>query len=378
MTIGVPREIKESEYRVALVSAGVEALVEAGHTVLVEAGAGEGSGITDEEYQEHGATIVTSAAEIYRQADLIVKVKEPLPEEYPLIRPGQLLFTYFHFAADEGLTRAMLERGAVCIAYETLQLEDGSLPLLTPMSEVAGRMAIQEGAKYLERPMEGRGILLSGVPGVSPANIVILGGGVVGTNAAKIAAGIGARVTILDINLERLRYLDDVMPRNVVTLFSNRVNIRRMLAEADLLIGAILIRGDRAPVLVTREMLKPMKRGAVIVDVAVDQGGCIETTRPTTHRNPTYIVEGVVHYCVTNMPGAVAGTSTYALTNETLRYVLLLARHGWRRALRENRPLREGLNLAEGKVVLPALAELYHLPLHSVNDVLKAGAPAAA
>jgi alanine dehydrogenase len=376
MIVGVPKEIKESEYRVALVSAGAEALTEAGHTVLVEAGAGEGSGITDEEYREHGATILASAAEIYRQAELIVKVKEPLPEEYPRIRPGQVLFTYFHFAADESLTRAMLERGAVCIAYETLQLDDGSLPLLTPMSEVAGRMAIQEGAKYLERPMEGRGILLSGVPGVSPANIVILGGGVVGTNAAKIAAGIGARVTILDINLERLRYLDDVMPKNVVTLFSDRVNIRRMLAEADLLIGAILIRGDRAPVLVTREMLKLMKRGAVIVDVAVDQGGCMETTRPTTHRNPTYIVEGVVHYCVTNMPGAVAGTSTYALTNETLRYVLLLAKHGWRRALRENRPLRQGLNLAEGNVFLPALAELYHLPLHAVNELLKGNAVA--
>jgi alanine dehydrogenase len=373
MIVGVPREIKESEYRVSLVSAGAEALVEAGHTVLIETGAGEGSGITDEEYQEHGATIVASAQELYTQAELIVKVKEPLPEEYPLIRPGQTLFTYFHFAADEDLTRAMLERRAVCIAYETLQLEDGSLPLLTPMSEIAGRMAIQEGAKYLERPMEGRGILLSGVPGVAPANIVILGGGVVGANAAKIAAGIGARVTILDINLERLRYLDDVMPKNVVTLFSDRVNIRRMLAEADLLIGAVLIRGDRAPVLITREMLKPMKRGAVVVDVAVDQGGCVETTRPTTHRNPTFIVEGVVHYCVTNMPGAVAGTSTYALTNVTLPYVLQLARLGWRRALLESQPLCHGLNLADGKVVLPALAELYHLPLHSVEEVLKAG-----
>jgi alanine dehydrogenase len=372
MIVGVPKEIKESEYRVSLVAAGAEALTEAGHTVLIEAGAGEGSGITDEEYQEHGATIVPGAAELWAKADLVVKVKEPQPEEVPLIRRGQTLFTYFHFAADEGLVHAMMERGAVCIAYETLQLEDGSLPLLTPMSEIAGRMAIQEGAKYLERPMEGRGILLSGVPGVSPANIVILGGGVVGANAAKIAAGIGARVTILDINLERLRYLDDVMPKNVVTLFSNRVNIRRMLSEADLLIGAILIRGDRAPVLVTREMLKGMKRGAVIVDVAVDQGGCMETTRPTTHRNPTYIVEGVVHYCVTNMPGAVAGTSNYALTNETLPYVLRLARHGWRDALRQNQPLCHGLNIADGKVVLPALAELFRLPLHPVDEVLGA------
>jgi alanine dehydrogenase len=377
MIVGVSKEIKESEYRVALVAAGAEALTEAGHTVLVEAGAGEGTGITDEEYREHGATIVASAADIWAKAELIMKVKEPQPEEYPHIRRGQTIFTYFHFAADEGLVRAMLERGAVCLAYETLQLEDGSLPLLTPMSEIAGRMAIQEGAKYLERPMEGRGILLSGVPGVSPANIVILGGGVVGANAAKIAAGIGARVTILDINLERLRYLDDVMPKNVVTLFSDRVNIRRMLGEADLLIGAVLIRGDRAPVLVTREMLKPMKRGAVIVDVAVDQGGCMETTRPTTHRNPTYIVEGVVHYCVTNMPGAVAGTSTYALTNVTLPYVRQLANLGWRRALSESQPLRHGLNLAEGKVVLPALAELYHLPLCSVEKALASGMKAA-
>jgi alanine dehydrogenase len=374
MIVGVPKEIKESEYRASLVAAGAEALAEMGHTVLIETGAGEGTGITDEEYREHGATIVPDAREIWAKADLIVKVKEPQPEEYPHVRRGQTIFTYFHFAADEPLAHAMLERGAVCIAYETLQLEDGSLPLLTPMSEVAGRMAIQEGAKYLERPMEGRGILLSGVPGVSPANIVILGGGVVGANAAKIAAGIGARVTILDINLERLRYLDDVMPKNVITLFSDRVNIRRMLGEADLLIGAILIRGDRAPVLVTREMLKLMKRGAVIVDVAVDQGGCMETTRPTTHRNPTYIVEGVVHYCVTNMPGAVAGTSTYALTNETLPYVLRLAKHGWRGALRENQPLRHGLNIAEGKVVLPALAELFRLPLHSVDEVLGARA----
>jgi alanine dehydrogenase len=372
MIVGVPKEIKESEYRVSLVPAGAEALTEAGHTVLIEAGAGEGSGVTDEEYQEHGATIVAAPKEIYSRAEMVVKVKEPQPEEYPLIRPGQVLFTYFHFAADEPLTRAMLECRAVCIAYETLQLEDGSLPLLTPMSEIAGRMAIQEGAKYLERPMEGRGILLSGVPGVAPANIVILGGGVVGSNAAKIAAGIGARVTILDINLERLRYLDDVMPRNVITLFSDRVNIRRMLAEADLLIGAVLIRGDRAPVLVTREMIQPMKRGAVIVDVAVDQGGCMETTRPTTHRNPTYIVDGVVHYCVANMPGAVAGTSTYALTNVTLPYVLQLARSGWRRALEKSPPLRHGLNLVDGKVVLPALAELFGLPLHHVKDALKA------
>jgi alanine dehydrogenase len=371
MIVGVPKEIKADEYRVALVAAGAEALAESGHTVLVERGAGKGSGVSDREYQSHGAETVAEAAELYARAELIVKVKEPLPPEYPLIRSGQAIFTYFHFAADEPLTRAMIEREAVCIAYETIQLPDGSLPLLTPMSEVAGRMAIQEGAKYLERPMEGRGILLSGVPGVEPATIVILGGGVVGMNAAKIAAGIGAHVTILDVNIERLRYLDDVMPRNVVTLFSNRVNIRRSLREADLLVGAVLIRGDRAPTLVTREMLRLMKTGAVIVDVAVDQGGCIETTRPTTHSKPTFIVDGVVHYCVTNMPGAVAGTSTFALTNETLPYVLQLANKGWRQAMHDNAALLQGLNIAHGKVVLDAIAELYDIPATPVEAVLK-------
>lgn len=371
MTIGVPKELKQDEYRVSMVPAGVEALTQAGHRVLVEAGAGLGTSLADEEYAAHGAEIVADAAEIWRQADLIVKVKEPLPEEFPRVRPGQVVFTYFHFAADEELTHAMLEKGCVCIAYETIQDDDGQLPLLTPMSEVAGRMAIQEGAKYLERPQEGRGILLSGVPGVPPANIVIIGGGVVGTNAAKIAAGIGALVTILDVNLERLRYLDDVMPQNVFTLFSNAVNLRRMLREADLLIGAVLIRGDRAPVLVTRQMVASMKPGAVIVDVAIDQGGCVETIRPTTHRHPVYIEEGVVHYGVTNMPGAVAGTSTFALTNVTLPYVQRLANRGWRQALRESRALRQGLNLAEGHVVLDALAELYDLPLTPVGELLE-------
>lgn len=362
MLIGVPKEIKQDEYRVSLVPAGVETLTKAGHRVLVEAGAGLGTSITDEEYAEHGAEIVGEAAEVWRRADLIVKVKEPLPEEFPHVRPAQVLFTYFHFAADEALTRAMLEKGCVCVAYETIQTDDGLLPLLTPMSEVAGRMAIQEGAKYLERPQEGRGILLSGVPGVPPANIVILGGGVVGTNAAKIAAGIGALVTIMDVNLERLRYLDDVMPQNVFTLFSNALNLRRMLREADLLIGAVLLRGDRAPVLVTREMLSLMKPGAVIVDVAVDQGGCVETIRPTTHSRPIYIEENVVHYGVTNMPGAVAGTSTYALTNVTLPYVRLLADRGWQQAMRDNCPLRMGLNIAHGQVTLDALADLFGLP----------------
>jgi alanine dehydrogenase len=329
-----------------------------------------GTGISDAEYAEHGAEVVDSTDEVWRRSELIVKVKEPLQEEYPRIRPGQVIFTYFHFAASEELTRAMLEKGAVCLAYETIQEPDGQLPLLTPMSEVAGRMAIQQGAKFLERPQEGRGILLSGVPGVPPANIVILGGGVVGLNAAKIAAGIGALVTVMDINAERLRYLDDVMPQNVFTLYSNAFNLRRMLREADLLIGAVLIRGDRAPVLVTREMLGLMKPRAVIVDVAVDQGGCVETIRPTTHSHPTYIEEGIVHYGVTNMPGAVAGTSTYALTNVTLPYVKQLADRGWRCALRENHPLRMGLNLAEGQVTFAPIAELFGLPYTDPEQLL--------
>ncbi|HZO91318.1 MAG TPA: alanine dehydrogenase [Chthonomonadaceae bacterium] len=370
MIVGVPKEIKDNEYRVALVPAGAEALVEAGHTVLVEAGAGLGTGIEDAEYREAGAEIVADHEAIFARAELILKVKEPLPSEYGLLRKGQAVFTYFHFAADEELTRAMVDRGVVCIAYETIQLPDGTLPLLTPMSEVAGRMAVQEGAKYLERPMEGRGILLAGVPGVPPANVVILGGGVVGANAAKIAAGFGANVFILDINLERLRYLDDIMPPNVTTIFSNRANIRRLLPDADLVIGGVLRRGAKAPVLVSREMIKTMKRGAVVVDVAVDQGGCFETTHPTTHSHPTYIVEGVVHYCVANMPGAVAGTSTYALTNETLAYARQLANQGWKTALRENRALMLGLNIAEGKVTLAAIAEQYGYPYTPAEELI--------
>ena len=370
MIIGTPKEIKDWEYRVALVPAGVEQLTKAGHRVLIESSAGVGTGISDEEYRKAGAEVVGAAEEVYRDAELVVKVKEPLPQEYPLISPGQVIFTYFHFAASEELTKAMIESRAICIAYETIQLPDGSLPLLTPMSEVAGRMAIQEGAKYLERPMEGRGILLAGVPGVLPAHVVILGGGVVGANAAKIAAGIGANVTIMDINLERLRYLDDVMPKNVTTLYSNAYTIREKLAEADLLVGAVLVRGTRAPVLVTREMLKFMKPGAVIVDVAVDQGGCIETIHPTTHSQPTYIVDGIVHYGVANMPGAVAGTSTYALTNETLPYVLRLANAGYPEAAIDNSALKAGLNIVDGKVVLQAIAEQYGLPYTPVDSVL--------
>ncbi|HEV2472975.1 MAG TPA: alanine dehydrogenase [Chthonomonadales bacterium] len=370
MIIGVPKEIKNNEYRVALVPSGVELMKERGHTVLVEAGCGLGTGIDDSEYLAAGAELVGSAQDVFRRAELIMKVKEPLPQEYDLLRPDQIIFTYFHFAASEELTRAMAASGAICIAYETIQLPDGTLPLLTPMSEVAGRMAIQEGAKYLERPMEGRGILLAGVPGVPPANVAILGGGIVGANAAKIAAGFGAHVYIFDINLERLRYLDDVMPANVTTVFSNRLNIRKLLPDADLVIGGVLRRGAKAPTLVTREMLKLMKRGAVVVDVAVDQGGCFETTRPTTHSEPTYIVEGVVHYCVANMPGAVAGTSTYALTNETYPYARRIADKGWKAALRESRPLQLGLNIAQGKVTLQDIAEQFSIEYTQAEELI--------
>jgi alanine dehydrogenase len=364
--IGVPNEIKTHESRVALIPVGVEELTRAGHKVLIQSGAGQGSGISDQQYVDHGAQIVPSAEDVWKNADLIVKVKEPLPVEWPLMRPGQIVFTYFHFAADEKLTRAVMESGITAIAYETIQDAKGQLPLLTPMSEVAGRMSIQEGAKFLERPFEGRGILLGGVPGVLPANVVILGGGVVGANAAKVAAGLGANVTILDINLDRLRYLDDVMPRNVTTLYSDRHNILDGLARADLLIGAVLIPGAKAPHLVRRVDLKKMPPRAVIIDVAIDQGGCVETSRPTTHSQPTYIVDDVVHYCVTNMPGAVGRTSTYALTNVTLPYVLQLARKGLDRALAESPALRHGLNIHKGKVTNPAVAETFGLECASV------------
>lgn len=359
MVVGVPKEIKEGEYRVAIVPAIVEYLVRDGHTVLIESEAGRGTGISDEDYTQAGARIENDPAAIYAQADMIVKVKEPLISEYPLIRPGQVIFTYFHFAASAELTRAMVESGAACIAYETIEEPDGSLPALTPMSEVAGRMAIHEGAKYLERPMEGRGILLGGVPGVAPANVAIIGGGISGSNAAKMAAGLGANVIVLDVNLDRLRYLDDIMPQNVTTIMSNAYNIRMALRDADLVVGAVLIHGGRTPVLVTREMIKLMKPRAVVVDIAIDQGGVFETSHPTTHTNPVYLEEGVVHYCVANMPGAVAGTSTHALTNVTGHYILDLANKGWRQALADSPPLAKGLNIAEGKVVLPQVAELF-------------------
>jgi alanine dehydrogenase len=365
MVVGVPKETQSSEYRVSMLPVGVEQLVAAGHTVLVQVGAGVGSGIRDEDYVSAGAILCKSASEVFDPATLIVKVKAPLPEEYGRLREGQVVFTYFHFAANAGLTNAMLERKTVCIAYETIQTDDGELPLLTPMSEVAGKMSIQQGAKYLEKPMAGRGILLGGVPGVERAKVLIIGGGIVGTNAAKVAAGMGAEVTIMDVNLRRLRYLDDIMPSNVVTLMSDPHTVREKITEADLLIGAVLIPGGRAPHLVTEEMVSTMKPGAVIVDVAVDQGGCIETTRPTTHQEPTFIKHNVVHYCVTNMPGAVGRTSTYALANVTRPYVLNLANAGWKRSMREDKALAKGLNIADGKICFPAVAEAFgtqHFP----------------
>jgi alanine dehydrogenase len=368
MIVGVPKEVKEDEYRVAMLPVGAEELSSLGHTVLIESGSGHGSGIADAQYASAGATMVGTASEIWARADLIVKVKEPQPAEWPHLRPGQTLFTYFHFAADEPLTHAVLKSGITAIAYETLRDAKGSLPLLTPMSEVAGRMSIQEGAKYLERPQEGRGILLAGVPGVAPAEVAILGGGIVGSNAAKVAAGLGANVYILDINLDRLRYLDDIMPPNVTTLYSDRHTILETIQRADLVIGAVLITGARAPRLVRRDDLDRMKPGSVIVDVAIDQGGCIETSRPTTHRQPTYVVEGVVHYCVTNMPGAVGRTSTYALCNVTLPYVLQLADKGWRTLAAANPGVAEGINIDAGRVTNRAVAATFGLPFSPWNS----------
>src|SRR5438309_2930603 len=361
MLVGVPKEIKTDEYRVAMIPVGVEELTRAGHKVLIQAGAGQGSGISDEQYRAPGAEIVADAEAVWARADLVVKVKEPLPEEWPLLRSGQVVFTYFHFAADENLTRAVMGSGVTAVAYETIKDARGTLPLLTPMSEVAGRMSIQEGAKFLERPFEGRGILLGGVPGVLPANVVILGGGVVGANAAKVAAGLGANVTILDISLDRLRYLDDVMPRNVTTLFSDRHNILDSIVRADLLIGAVLIPGARAPYLVRRDDIKRMPNGSVIVDVAIDQGGCIETSKPTTHSKPPSIVDDVVHHCVTNMPGAAGRTSTYALSNVTLPYVLQLAKKGLEKAITDNPALAQGVNIRQGKVTNTAVAGTFDM-----------------
>ena len=365
MLIGVPKEIKTNENRIALVPAGAEALVAAGHQVLVERTGGEGSGFEDEAYTGVGAQLAPDAATVWAKADMIMKVKEPIEREWPHMRRGQVIFTYFHFAADERLTKAHLDSGATCIAYETVELPNRELPLLTPMSEVAGRMAVQEGAKYLEKLYGGRGVLLGGVPGVAPAKVVILGGGIVGINAAKMAAGMGAKVVILDISLERLRYLSDVMPANVQLIHSNRHNILEQISSADLVVGGVLIPGAKAPKLVRREDLKRMQPGSVIVDVAIDQGGCVETIKATTHENPTYVVDGVIHYGVANMPGGVPRTSTLALTNATLPYALQLANKGWKQALKDNPALLKGLNLFDGKVTYPGVAEAFGWELHA-------------
>ena len=362
MIIGVPCETLHDEYRVALLPVGVEELIRCGHTVLVEPNAGLGSGISDHEYLQQGAEMVT-VDDLFERAEMIIKVKEPQPAEWEKIRAGQIIFTYFHFAASLDLTQAMMQSGATCVAYETLKDENGRLPLLTPMSEVAGRMSVQEGAKYLEKPQMGRGILLGGVPGVPPAHILILGGGIVGANAARIAAGFQADVTILDINMDRLRYLDDVMPANVNVLFSDRHVVRQQLPLADLVIGAVLIPGAKAPQLVSAEDLKLMKAGSVIIDVAVDQGGCVETSRPTTHSEPTFVEEGVVHYCVTNMPGAVGRTSTFALCNVTLPWAIKIANHGIVPAVAQFAPIRAAVNVHQGSVTNAAVAGALDLPL---------------
>lgn len=359
MIVGVPKEIKQDEYRVAMLPVGVEELTRRGHKVLIEAGAGTGSGLPDSDYVQAGAELIEGPADIFARADMIVKVKEPMKSEIAMIRKGQIVFTYFHLAADRELTEGLLRTGSTCVAYETLADDNGRLPLLTPMSEVAGRMSIQEGAKYLERPQQGRGILLAGVPGVAPAHITILGGGIVGANAAKIAAGFRADVAILDINMERLRYLDDVMPPNVDCLFSDRHTIREQLSRADLVIGAVLIPGAKAPMLVSRDDLKRMKPGSVIIDVAIDQGGCIATSRPTSHSNPTYIEEEVLHYCVTNMPGAVGRTSTFALCNVTLPWAIEIAQRGIEAAARDLRPVARAINLCNGEITNKPVAETF-------------------
>jgi len=370
MIIGVPKEIKNNENRVALTPAGASELIKHGHTLYVQKTAGEGSGFSDSEYQAVGATILNTIEEVYAIAEMIIKVKEPIESEYSLIKKDQLLFTYFHFASYEPLTHAMIERGAVCLAYETVEKADRSLPLLIPMSEVAGRMSIQEGAKYLEKPMGGRGVLLGGVPGVKPAEVLVLGGGIVGTQAAKMAAGLGARVTMMDISLPRLRQLDDIMPANVETMISNEYNVRNAIKTADLVIGGVLIPGAKAPKLITRDMLPSMKKGAVIVDVAIDQGGCFETSKPTTHAEPCYEVDGVVHYCVANMPGAVPYTSTLALTNATLPYAVQLANKGWKKACADSNELKLGLNVINGKVVYKGVAEAFNLEYTEVDSFL--------
>lgn len=362
MIIGIPKEIKNNENRVGMTPSGVKELVEHGHTVYVQHTAGEGSGFSDEDYLKAGAKILPTIEDTYAAAEMIVKVKEPIEPEYKLVRKGQLLFTYFHFACDRDLTLAMMESGATCIAYETVTGRQGGLPLLIPMSEVAGRMSVQEGARFLEKPQGGRGVLLAGVPGVKPAKVLVLGGGVVGRNAALMAAGLGADVTITDISLPTLRHLADVLPKNVKTLFSSRHNIEQELADTDLVIGSVLIPGAKAPKLVTADMLPLMRKGSVVVDVAIDQGGCFETSHATTHSDPVYEVDGIIHYAVANIPGAVPYTSTLALTNATLPYALRLADKGWRDACKADPGLAEGVNIVDGKITYAAVAEAWDLP----------------
>ena len=362
MIVGIPKEIKDNENRVGMTPAGVSELVKHGHTVYVQHTAGENSGFQDKEYEAVGAKILPTIEKVYSIAEMIVKVKEPIKPEYKLIKKGQLLFTYFHFASDKELTDAMMKAKAVCLAYETVRMADGSLPLLIPMSEVAGRMSIQEGARFLEKPQLGKGILLGGVPGVKPAKVLILGAGTVGYNAAITAAGSGAEVTIADISLPRLRHLADVLPKNVKTLYSSEHNIRKELPDTDLVIGSVLIPGDKTPHLVTKDMLKLMKPGTVMVDVAIDQGGCFETSHATTHTDPVYVLKGIVHYAVANIPGAVPYTSTLALTNATIPYAIKLADKGWKKACKEDEALAKGLNMVDGKITFKAVADVYGLP----------------
>jgi alanine dehydrogenase len=371
MIIGVPKEIKVHEHRVALTPAGAKELVKRGHSVYMQASAGEGSGFSDDEYKKAGAEVLNKAEEIFRISEMIVKVKEPVESEYNLIKENQVVFTFFHFASSEKLTLAMIQNKSICLAYETVEKTDHSLPLLIPMSEVAGKMSIQQGAFYLEKHNKGRGILLGGVPGVAPANVLVLGAGIVGTQAAKMAAGLGANVTIMDVNLPRLRYLSEIMPANVNTVISNEYNILQAIVNSDLIIGAVLIPGAKAPVLINKSMLKLMKPGTVLIDVAVDQGGCIETCKPTTHEDPIFIIDHVVHYCVANMPGAVPFTSTLALTNATLPFVLQLAEKGWQRACKENPELKAGLNIVQGQVVYKKVAECFNLKSKETDLVLK-------
>lgn len=371
MIVGILKEIKEEENRVSMTPAGIEVMTMAGHKMLVEKGAGKGSGFTNKMYAAAGAEIIATAKEIYTRSDMVMHVKEPLESEYELIRERQIIFTYLHLAANETLTLALIKTKAVCVAYETIQKADGSLPLLTPMSEVAGRMAIHEGAKYLEMAQGGEGVLLGGVPGVDPGTVLILGGGVVGANAARMACGLGTKVYILDTNLQRLRYLDDVMPANCFTLMSKPATIRRLVKEADVIVGSILVPGAKATRLVTKDMLKTMKPGSVLVDVAIDQGGCFETSKPTTHSSPIYTVDGIVHYCVANMPGAVAKTSTLALTNATLPYALDIANNGWRNAMRFSREIRLGANIIDGHICYEGVAQAFDMDMVSVDTLLK-------